>query len=551
MDEQVIVESEIDLRHYLDVLLGWWREISLIASLILVGAIGLYILYGWLFEPTYAATATVAVIRQASDIMLDERFQTQSEAEALAVAEIRDSRRAALAGLATNGALAEAITSDLKNMLSEDEQKPALLLEQLSAELFVGTDRVQSDLIQLQAKSNDPIKAAAIANSWASSYVQQVNQLYGQAPAQLSSAVESELVATLTNYQQAQSALESFVATQQTTVIRRQLAEKEKQITLLQDSREGVMEQQLQSDSHSLSQLYREQEQLHWFLGRASHLQTQLEAGDEAAVNSNGLALLLLKSQLFTLIPPAKIIAVADNPAPLPNIELPDNPTTEEPSILIQQTLARPPATFTTDSSQPSANQLQFNIDSTLLNQTAASEADTASLLQDTTALVKGIELRLESIAQEIAALSATLVEGSAYTTSLTRGNTPLDQAVDALDLETAALKAQLEAADAQERQLVLQRDLAWDTYQTLNSKMVELNLASTAANSEVRFAAKAIPPADPEALLDLKFVLPLVLLAGLMLGVFVAFISTYLGYKPFFAKTTADVATLTDSSRY
>jgi len=139
MDEQVIVESEIDLRHYLDVLLGWWREISLIASLILVGAIGLYILYGWLFEPTYAATATVAVIRQASDIMLDERFQTQSEAEALAVAEIRDSRRAALAGLATNGALAEAITSDLKNMLSEDEQKPALLLEQLSAELFVGS----------------------------------------------------------------------------------------------------------------------------------------------------------------------------------------------------------------------------------------------------------------------------------------------------------------------------------------------------------------------------------------------------------------------------
>ncbi len=62
---------------------------------------------------------------------------------------------------------------------------------------------------------------------------------------------------------------------------------------------------------------------------------------------------------------------------------------------------------------------------------------------------------------------------------------------------ELRTSKAQLETETAKQLQLTQQRDLNWETYKTLSSKVAELNLTRAAASSEVRFGAPAVAAID------------------------------------------------------
>ena len=71
---------------------------------------------------------------------------------------------------------------------------------------------------------------------------------------------------------------------------------------------------------------------------------------------------------------------------------------------------------------------------------------------------------------------------------------------------------------------MTLNRDLALKSRNTLKNKTAELQPASTAPTSEVRFAAPAVPPLRPEERQSL---------VGLPAGVFVALAGDYMGKAP------------------
>jgi uncharacterized protein involved in exopolysaccharide biosynthesis len=80
---------------------------------------------------------------------------------------------------------------------------------------------------------------------------------------------------------------------------------------------------------------------------------------------------------------------------------------------------------------------------------------------------------------------------------------------------------------------LTLNRDLAIKSLNTLKNKTAELQLASTAPTSAVRFAAPAVAPLRPEERQSLVLATALGALVGLLGGVFVAFGGDYMRKAP------------------
>jgi uncharacterized protein involved in exopolysaccharide biosynthesis len=61
-------------------------------------------------------------------------------------------------------------------------------------------------------------------------------------------------------------------------------------------------------------------------------------------------------------------------------------------------------------------------------------------------------------------------------------------------------IQSQLEQATQQIKELQAARDLAWNTYQTLNNKVAEVHVSNGAQNDWVRLATPAAPPVSPNA---------------------------------------------------
>ena len=256
-------EDEIDLRQYVLVLVAWWREIVLIALFTAVAAAALVLLSRFVLPPTYAATATVAIARTQSNIIFDERFQTQvAQGDATANSRVIDysARRAALLGLVESSNVAEAVSVQLGDRLDEEMSRPARLLGLISAELSKGTgtgNNSTSDLILITAEAETAELAAAIANAWAENYVSLVNKLYGEVPAELVASVEVELNQAQATYEQAQSQLEEFIAQNEIDRLNRLIAEKQDIIQSLQQGRQTaintIVDTQLAAQSQVIS----------------------------------------------------------------------------------------------------------------------------------------------------------------------------------------------------------------------------------------------------------------------------------------------------------
>jgi capsular polysaccharide biosynthesis protein len=225
-------DDEIDLRKYINILIKRWREIVIITIAIVVLAAAAVVTLRLLQTPMYEADSNVAIVRTQTEVSFDERFTTSSGQ--VATSDI-SSRRSALLGLVFNGAIAERVIADLGDQLSEEEQEPATLLRRIDAELSsLGGRTTQSDLIAITALADSPEKAAAIANSWAQHYVQEVNRIYGQVPDEMMASVQSQLDQAKINYEGAQRNLEQFLATSPVNSLRRQSQETQEAITALQ-----------------------------------------------------------------------------------------------------------------------------------------------------------------------------------------------------------------------------------------------------------------------------------------------------------------------------
>ena len=191
-------DDEIDLRKYIDILLKRWREILFFTVLIIVLAAAAVFALRAMEIPVYEASANVAIVRTQTDVNFDDRFTTSSDSNR---AQDVTSRRAALVGLANSGTIAEAVIAELGDQLDEEQREPATLLRRIDASLSTQNGRTgQSDLIEIMAKAESPAAAAAIANSWAKHYVQEVNRIYGQVPDEMMASVDQELSQAQTKY---------------------------------------------------------------------------------------------------------------------------------------------------------------------------------------------------------------------------------------------------------------------------------------------------------------------------------------------------------------
>lgn len=115
-----------------------------------------------------------------------------------------------------------------------------------------------------------------------------------------------------------------------------------------------------------------------------------------------------------------------------------------------------------------------------------------------------------------------------------------LPTATAALEAEIRQLKSELEFEQAKLRELSQQRDLAWSTLTTVNSKVTELTVSKAAAGSEVRFAAEAVPPIEPIPGPSLILAIAAGGMAGLMLAILYCFVANSMGETPFLKRFAA-----------
>ncbi len=461
-------DDEIDLRKYIDILLRRWREIVFFTILIVVLAAAAVFALRAVQIPMYEAAANVAIVRTQTDVNFDDRFTTSSDSNRT---QDVTSRRAALVGLAKSGTIAEAVIADLGDQLSEELRDPATLLRRIEASLSTQNGRTgQSDLIEITADAESPETAAAIANSWAKRYVQEVNRIYGQVPDEMMASVEQELSQAQTKYGDAQSNLESFLGTSPLNTLRRQVSETQESIRILQaangealnnyvkevlDSYRRIVstyldaqtsaqilgfrrEQQGQSElldaymrtyneamvdsfttqserDQKLIRLYYDQ----WLrtvagLSTARALQSSLEAGGDGAVASTASALRLLKLQLVTSLADSIPSMQQSLLAQFGNVEtinqnapiVPGNADNTITPPVVNVQSIQPPAT-----NQPYLpNQPTYQIQ-------LEPPADTtlAGVTSDVAGIIQGLETQLTSLETAIADFNRDWLSGENY----------------------------------------------------------------------------------------------------------------------------------------
>jgi uncharacterized protein involved in exopolysaccharide biosynthesis len=464
-------DDSIDLRKYVLILFRRWRLILLLTLVSATVAVAM----GGIAPPPYEAVAGVAIVKTRSNVEFDPRFTTLSgDTTASGVVPASDARRSALLGLVQNGAIASQVITQLGNQLEDDERNPAVLMEKVKAEILQ-----KGDLILIRVRDESPSKAAAIANAWAQEYERSINSIFGGSPSDYSLSVQTELTRTRQGYDQAQFALEKFVATNRVEALTRQISDTQGIADALADARINsqttAISQESLARTRTLTETYAVQLRVRLLLEDARSMRDQVRAGGEAAAASNGLALQLLKTQAFAL-----------------------------------------------SAGLPVQLQIQTGL--------AAAVVGAATQLTDLEALIGALEKRDIAVTSAVAAQTQALLSaqgGSAIAATATFTMPAASQAVAALQAQVRTLRSDLEQVKATWHTLTQNRDLAWETYSTLSNKQAEVTVAAAISGSEVRFALPAVPP-DKRSSSRLLPVL-VAALVGLLLGAMAAYAVEYL----------------------
>lgn len=459
------MDDEIDLRKYIDILIKRWREIVLLTALVVAIATAGVLVVRFTQAPVYQADASVAIVRTQTEVNFDDRFTISSGQPGAADV---NSRRSALLGLVHSGSIAERVAEELYDQLDRQYQEPASLLEQIDARLGVdGARNAQSDLIVISARADTPATAAAIANAWARHYVLEVNRIYGQVPDEMIASVQAELDQAQRAYDDAQRALEQFLATSQLNALQREVQETQQAIAALQNANSsalsGYIDEILRSyrrvvaaylDAQTDAQLIgfqREQERQRqlldaymaaynsatidafdtqrqrdarllrlyydqWLrsaaaLSAARVLQAGLADGGEGAVASTAAALQLLRLQL-----------VSSLSGDIPSMQLgnPDLVGSRESVITVNTPLTGSLSMDSVQSIQTtqqlgapegaSVRQPLFQVELT-----APGELSLESLRADLNGLIQGLDQQMAVLEAEIAAINETRLSGEQY----------------------------------------------------------------------------------------------------------------------------------------
>lgn len=483
------MEDDFDLRIYIKTLIkNWW----LIVTMMILATLPVILFSVFLISPVYEATAYVLITQTRSQINFDPRFVTldaDNTASNYYASLNEGGRRAALATLVRNGTIAEQVAEQIKEDLAPEEQDPVVLMERVSGSLEGGGGASGSSgsLIRITATHPDAATATLIANTWAKAYVEYINELYsGQTESYVS--VQQQAETAQGTYEQTQESLASFMAENQIGDLARQITDTLKLVDELQANKQAVFSEWAEAERTTIREHYDESRKLNQLLEDTKALQHQIQASEDPATATNELALMLLKAQVFA--------SSKDLPS---NIEFQVTLTKEEKDNTRQQ-------------------------------------------LSDLEALIAVIEDRLQETEVAIVEQSATLLSSESWdalsgpsaagshgsVTDYTEITQSFDQALDELQAEAEQLNAQLAREQGQEQELTRARDLAWETYSTLQLKTAERGIAAEMTNTEVRLAAPAVEPIYPAGSGMIKSVF-MAALVGMMLGVGLVMFMQYL----------------------
>lgn len=248
--------DDIDVSQFIRVLISRWLDIIAIAGITVILVLIGVLIYERLRQPVYISSALVAIARVTNDITFDERFRTVSEAENSALSTNVTARRAALRGLVNNGLIAQTVINQMSDELTDAEKTPAALMQVIDAQIVAGSNsRIESDLIRISAESSDAEKASLIANMWADSFVEHVNQVYGQTPKSAIDSLAMELELSEQNFSLSQQNVEAFLARNQVRSLQRQIDEKQGIIDSLQAGKQTAIDTIVEEELNARRQI--------------------------------------------------------------------------------------------------------------------------------------------------------------------------------------------------------------------------------------------------------------------------------------------------------
>jgi len=341
-------------------------------------------------------------------------------------------------------------------------------------------------------------------------------------------------------------------------------------------SKVAVFSEQVEQKLRTLSNYYDRKHKLDRLLSEAQGLWLQVSLGDEASVQSNSLALLLLKTQVYassTDLPVGLQLRLDD----LSGAEVSAGDQAKDVDVLVdvlrtQLSELDRLITFQSrlvfnnegydllDAQRPIDDPLYIALQqkySELFNLGPLAQA--ATVFSDQTPLFASIQAQypglfdigaLSALTEQVATDSTPLallseerakellqLQGLEDLPSYTASAEPLIQAIDKLEKDIQSLQAQREKQSATRDQLIRQRDLTLGTLNTLRNKNAELKLTTTVTNSELRFASPAVEPMKPVERLGLIITTALAGIVGLMLAVFVVFFANFMGAQPWLGR--------------
>ncbi|GEM_PF-2399138 len=480
------MEEEIDLRRYVEIVLQykyWLVGITLLFAVLAFGFTALQ-------PPIYEAEANLAMLRIRSEIALEPKFKTTEE-----VSDVL-ARQTTLVALAKSSTVAAAVFQQLGSKLN-GQVKDVVILQNLV------TVESNSNLIVIKARATTPELAADIANMWGKQAEIYLNTIYMQ-PSQQLAEIETKSDEAKQDYGKAQTELEKFIATNQIRALNRQISDlqqkrdnlykrhlsiidlglatqfelakgqSEDYFNTLLTQRQSVTDQQ-EDRARKLFAYYQERQiALAQLLVDTQALKEQVVNNSSAPGNlGNALAVLSLKMSGLRLMKETK--------SNQPNLQLTD-----------LQGLSDTPPNYVAD-----LDSFIKQIETEATKTTTQLETLSQELLKGNNYKYGGLtadpsdplyqaEIKRITDMMELKLLDKVLPE---YETR------PLYELIKQLDTQIDQLSAKFEAEQARQKGLNSQRDLAWEAYQTVQRKLVELQVSEQAPASEVRFAVQALPP--------------------------------------------------------
>ena len=368
---------------------------------------------------------------------------------------------AALQALVLSPGVAQAVVDNMGETLPESLRRPETLLHSVNSRLVSGTD-----LIEVSVSHADPQWALTLANAWAEAYVSEVGDVYGDNSQQQHQVLTDQVREASAKYDRAESAWEDMLRQDRSAQLSRDMAD-----------RMAILQTLSATSDIALARLVEEVVRTERLLTDVQALQAQMSAGGSASANASSL--ILLKARALTSLWDFETATLPSQPHPADlaaaTAGTPAPGSTASSAATIPEVSSRPGPV-----SSPQLLTLQL--------QSGVPTVTAKDIMVELRLLDDSLQARLVSLRQTLETANRALEKGDEFpAVGLTSSQT-----ATALEQQIRDLRAQMAQEESRLLRVRAERDLAWDTYQSLVRQEVDLSLALANHEQGLRVAAPA-----------------------------------------------------------